>query len=173
MHCALRFLEQIAVDASDARDHPVGRSVLDQILDRAPPPLRRDHQRTVLDEGAGIAQVVDIFASGALTGLAPARDRVGPRRVEAERMTLDHFRKIGTHAIQIDFARPRALCVGLDVGLLDERQRMPFEDRVAFGHRDAPHDSALVGRDDVLHLHRFHHEQLLAAMHAVAFAHVD
>ncbi len=61
----------------------------------------------------------------------------------------------------------------LDFGLLDKRQRMPFEDRVALGNRDAPHDSALVGRDDVFHLHRFHHEQLLAAMHAVAFADVD
>ena len=50
---------------------------------------------------------------------------------------------------------------------------MPFENRVAFGHRDPPHDSALVGRDDVLHLHRFHDEELLAAMHAVAFAHID
>ena len=120
----LGFLEQIAVDASDPRDHSVGRRVLHQVFDRAPSPLRRDHQRTVLDEGAGIAQVVDIFASGALPGLAPARDRVGPRGVESERMTLDHFRKIRTHAIQIHLAGLGALR-RLDVGLLDKASGCP------------------------------------------------
>ena len=81
--------------------------------------LRRDNQRTVFDECAGIAEVVDIFASGTLAGLAAARDRVGPRWVEAERMTLDHFRKIRTYAIQINIAR-LGLMRGLDVRLLDE-----------------------------------------------------
>ena len=104
MHLRFGFLEQIAVDAPDAGDHSVGRRVLDQVLDRAPPPLRRDHQRTVLDERARVAQVVDIFASRALTGFAPARDRLGPRGVESERVPLDYFRKIGAHAIQIHLA---------------------------------------------------------------------
>ena len=166
------FLEQVAVDASDPRDHSVRRRVLDQVFDRTPSPLRRDHQRTVLDERARVAQVVDIFASGALSGLAPARDCLGPCRVESERMTLDHFRKGGPHTIEVHVAGLGAMR-RLDIGLLDEGQRMPFEDCVALGNRDAPHDSALVGRDDVLHFHRFHDEQLLAAMHAVAFAHVD
>ena len=60
----------------------------DQVLERAAPPLRRDHQRAVLDEGAGIAQVLDVLARGALTGLAPARDRLGPRRIESDRVAL-------------------------------------------------------------------------------------
>ncbi len=167
-----RFLEQVAVDATDPRDHSVRGRVLHQVLDRAPPPLRRNHQRPVLDEGARVAQVLDIFASGTLPGLAPPRDRVGPRCVETQSVSLDYFRKIGTHAIQIDVRRLGALR-RFDLPLLDKRQRMPLKDRVAFGNRDPPHDSAPVGRDDVLHLHRFHHEQLLPAMHPVAFAHID
>src|SRR5258708_14950093 len=119
------FLEQVAVDPSDPRDHPISRSILHEVFDGAPPPLRGNDQRTVLDEGAGVAKVVDIFASGALPGLAPARDSVGPRWVEAERMTLDHFRKIRTYTIEIDLAglggMPR-----LDISLLDEGERMPF-----------------------------------------------
>jgi len=130
------------------------------------------HQWTVLDKGAGVAEVVDIFASSALSGLAPARDCVGSRRVESKRVTIDHLSEVGTDAIQIYLAS-LGLVRRLDVRLLDEGQRMSFEDRVSFGNRDEPHDSTLVGDDDVLHFHRFHHKQLLPAMHAVAFAHVD
>ena len=77
----------------------------DQVVDRAAPALRRDHQRAVLDEGARVAQVLDILARGALIGFAPARDGVGPRGVESDRVALVHLREIGADVIEIDFFR--------------------------------------------------------------------
>ena len=56
----------------------------------------------VLDEGAGIAEVVDILARGALAGFAAARDGVGPRGVEADRMALANLGEIGADVIEID-----------------------------------------------------------------------
>jgi hypothetical protein len=50
---------------------------------------------------------------------------------------------------------------------------MALENRVALGNRDLPHHPAHMRADDVLHLHRFHHEKLLALAHQFAFAHVD
>ena len=79
----------------------------DQVLDRAAAPLRRDHQRAVLDEGARVAEVVDVLARGALTGLAPARDRLGPCGIEPVRMALVHLGQIGADVIEIDLLRPR------------------------------------------------------------------
>ena len=52
---------------------------------RAAAALRGDRERAVLDERARVAEVVDVLARGALARRAPARDRVGPRRVERER----------------------------------------------------------------------------------------
>ena len=60
-----------------------------------------------------------------------------------------------------------------DLGLLDEGERMALEDRVALGDRDLPHDPAGMRADDVFHLHRFHHEELLALANQFALAHVD
>ena len=50
---------------------------------------------------------------------------------------------------------------------------MPLEDGIASSHRDALHDPARGGRDDVLHLHGVHHEQLLPLVYEIAFLHVD
>ena len=97
-----RVLEQIAVNAADAGDQSIRRGVLDQVLDGAAATLRRDHQRAVLDEGARIAKVVDILARGALMGLAPARDRVGPRFVETLRVALLHLVQIGADVVEVD-----------------------------------------------------------------------
>ncbi|WP_231957421.1 hypothetical protein, partial [Paraburkholderia tropica] len=37
---------------------------------------RRERKRAVFDEAVGVEQIVEIFARGALAGLAPLRDRV-------------------------------------------------------------------------------------------------
>jgi hypothetical protein len=73
-HDALRarVFEQVAVDFSDAREHPVGGRVLDQVLDGSAPALGRDNDGAIFDESSGVAQVGDVLASGALVGLAPA-----------------------------------------------------------------------------------------------------
>ncbi len=122
--------DQIAIDAADAGDQAVGGRVLDQVLDGAAAALRGDHQRAVLDEAAGIAQVVDVLARGALMSFAPARDRLGPRIIEAERVALLHFLQIVADVIEIDFLRLSRLR-DADIGLLDERERMPLEHRIA------------------------------------------
>ena len=123
------------IDAADAGDQSVRRGVLDQILDRAATALRRDHQRAVFDEGAGIAQVVNILARSALMGFAAARDRLGPRIIEAVRMPLLHFLQVVANVIEIDCLRIPRLC-DADISLLDESQRMAFKYRIPFVHRD-------------------------------------
>ncbi len=88
---------------------------------------------------------------------APARDRLRPRRVEASCVTFIHLGEVGPDAIEIDglgLRRSR----GFDRGLLDKRERMTLEHGVALGDGDLPHESVDVCADDVLHLHRFHHE---------------
>ena len=56
----------------------------------------------VLDERARVAQVLDVLARRALTRLAPARDRLGPRRVESDHVAFVHFGQVRSHMIQID-----------------------------------------------------------------------
>ncbi len=102
MHWALESAKQVAVDAADTGDHPVGGGALDQLVNRAAAALRGDHQGRVLDEGAGVAEVLDILAGGALAGFAAARDGVGPGGVEADFMALANLGEIGADAIEID-----------------------------------------------------------------------
>ena len=45
--------------------------------------------------------------------------------------------------------------------------------RIALSHRDFLHNTAQLGGDDVLHLHGFHDEQLLAAIHRLALANFE
>ena len=49
----------------------------------------------------------------------------------------------------------------------------PSNDGVALRHRDPPHDAAAWAMDHVLHLHRFHDQELLALADCVALAHVE
>ena len=65
-HRAVRALlaDECAVHPSGTGDEPVGRCATDEIVDAAPAALRRDRQAAVLDEAAGVAQVVQIFARG-------------------------------------------------------------------------------------------------------------
>src|SRR5207244_3453642 len=55
-------IEELPVHAADAGDETVRRRPLDQLLDRTPPALRRDHERAVLDERPGVAEMVDVLA---------------------------------------------------------------------------------------------------------------
>src|SRR5262249_24372827 len=161
---SLGAFEQITVNSPDASDHAVGRRVLDQVLNGAPSTLSGDDDWTVLDEGAWIAEVFDILARGSLSGLSSSRDGFGAGIVEADRVAVERFRQIRADAIQIDsfgFRRFRSL----HFGLFDEGQRMPFEDRVSDVDRDLAHQPADLRLDDVLHLHRFHHEELPALVH--------
>ena len=79
-------------------------------------------------------------------GLAPARDRLGPRGVESDRVALVHLREIGADAVEVDSFRASAASTVSTVGLFDEGERMALEDRVALGDRDLPHDAAAYAR---------------------------
>ena len=103
--------------------------------------LRRDHQRPVLDEAARIAEVVDVLARRALPGLAPARDRLRARGVESVRRAARDLAEVGAHVIEIDLGRA-VRAPDLHLGLFEERQRVPLEDRVAGRHADAANDAA-------------------------------
>ena len=50
---------------------------------------------------------------------------------------------------------------------------MPFVDDVALRDGELAQVAGDVGLDDVLHLHRVHHEQLLAFAHGVALGGED
>ena len=75
--------ELVRVHGGDAGDQAVGRRVLDEIVDLAPPPLRGDRQRAVFDKGAFIDELRDILPRGPLVGLAPPLDRGGTVLVAA------------------------------------------------------------------------------------------
>ncbi len=63
--------------------------------------------------------------------------------------------------------------VVLDVRCAHCQERRAFQHRVAFRHQDLDNVAACRGLDDVLHLHGFHHHDLLASTHDVARAHID
>ena len=67
-----------------AADEAVGRGVGDEVVDRPAAALGGDDHRAVLHEAAGIEEVVDVLPGGAVPGLAPPGDRVGPGVVEAD-----------------------------------------------------------------------------------------
>ena len=88
---------------------PSAGGLLDQFVERCGAPARREHQRAVFDERAGIADVLDVLARGALAGRAPTRDGLGTRRVECTGATLQHLGQVGADA---DRDRsPAARCV--------------------------------------------------------------
>ena len=166
------IVEQRAVHRADAGDHAVGGRLVDQVLERAPAPLRRDHQPAVLDEGAGVAEVEHVLARGALLRGAPSRDRFRPRRVGGLGAPAQHLVEVRAHAIEIDLVPGRVVVLG-DLAFLDEEERVAFVERVALGDRDAAHHAAHGRRDLVLHLHRFHDHDRRAAPHRVALADQD
>ena len=125
---------------------------------RAPLALRGDRERAVLDEGARVAEVGDVLARRALAGLAPPRDRVGPRRVERRRAwRCVHLGEIGADVVEVDRRRVRRIAArstsrGFDEDAADAprarcRRRRPRAARTMPLRRR---------RDDVLHLHRVH-----------------
>ena len=129
-----------------------------------------DGEGAPFDEAAGIDQVVEVLARRALVGLAPPRHRVGPLLVERQRAALEVFGEIGADVIEVDLLLDRR-ARHLDVGLLDEQQRVTLVDRLARLDGDAPHVAARRAADLVLHLHGVHDQQRLAGRHGIALLH--
>ena len=169
---ALLGPEQRAVHAADAGDQSVGRRLLDQVVDGAARALAGDGEGAPLDEAAGIDQVVEILPRRALVGLAPARPGVGPLVVERERAAFEILGKVGPDMVEVDLLLGRR-AFHVDVGLLDEQQRMAFVDRLAGLDRDPPHVAARRTADLMLHLHGVHDQERLAGGDGVALLHGD
>src|SRR5581483_808294 len=65
-------------DPAHADDDAVGRGPLDQLVERAALALAGHHQRPVLHEAVGVAEVGDVLPGGAPAGGVAAGDRLGP-----------------------------------------------------------------------------------------------
>ena len=65
-------------------------------------------------------------------------DRLGPRVVERQRVALEHLGEVGPDVVEVDLLLDRR-ALHLDVGLLDEQQRMALVDRLAGRDGDPPH----------------------------------
>ena len=80
--------------------------------------------------------------------------------------------EVGADVVEVDCGRG-VLAGRFDFARLDEDERVALEDGIAGRDGEPAHEPAERRRDDVLHLHRFHDEQLLAFADEVAFGHVD
>ena len=124
MHCALRVVEQIAVDAADAGDHSVGRRALDQVVERAAAALRRDHQRRRTRRTCRGRRGPRYFrarcADRSCAGARPPRAARHRARSRDARSTSARSGRMRSRSI----AFGRGAVDGLTVGLFDEGERM-------------------------------------------------
>ena len=142
--------------------------------ERAAPALRGHDERRVLDEAAGVDEIGDVLARGSLPGGAPAGDGVGAAVVEPDVVPLDHLGEIGAHVVEIDRGVDRdGLAAVAPSPASTSTSGSPgiTVSPTAIGERRD--DAGPLGRDDVLHLHRLEHHELLADAHGVALGHVD
>ena len=154
----------VAVDGADAADQTVGRRPADEVVELAPAALRGDDHRPVLDEAAGVDEVVDVLARRALPRPAPALDRIGPLLVVAERVPLHDLGEI-VHGCRRARRRPSTAAATAGGGLaLDDG-----DEEIAGVHGGADLDAdpvdhaGVLRRDHVLHLHRLDDEQAAGA----------
>ncbi len=86
----------------------------------------------------------------------------GRARIESDRVALAHFGEVGPDVIEINDRLLARRARRFNLGLLDEGQRMALEHRVTRRDRNRRTIPLCARVDYVLHLHRFHDEQLLA-----------
>ena len=103
---------------------------------------------------------------------APARNGLRPLDVERSTLASLNFGEVATDVIEID-ARRNFFAGVFYIRCAQRQQRRAFEDRIALLHHDLQHLPAFRGFDDVLHLHGFHHRDLLAFAHDIARVDVD
>ena len=72
------------------------------VHDAAAMALRRQCQPAIFGETVGIAEVGDVFARGALVGLAAARDGVGPVLVVKRGAARQGFGEVAANMIEIE-----------------------------------------------------------------------
>ena len=145
----------VAVDAADAGDHAVGRRVADQVVELAPAALRRERERAVLDEAAGVAEIGDVLARGAQAEGVALGDGVGPAGVGEQRLARAQLEQVGAQGVRVGVAARVPSAVGADGGgRAQRRQHRSRLDDVADVVAQR-FDHAVARRMDlVLHLHR-------------------
>ena len=94
--------EAPAINPSQAHDHAVSRSLLDQLLQGMSLAACCHHQAAVLDEGSRIEEIVDILARGALPGFAAPLHGGRALFVQCAAMPFDHGGKIRPDKIEIN-----------------------------------------------------------------------
>jgi hypothetical protein len=147
-----------ALDLADPGHQTVGWSACDQLLARAPPLLRGEQQRAVLDERARVHEVVEVLARRPPAELVASRHRLRAPGVEANGMALVHRPEVGALAARLrlgGLARP----LTLGGARLEHEQQLALLDRVADGHRDAPDHAVGLCEHLMLHLHRLEDDE--------------
>src|SRR5210317_1074615 len=96
-HHALRAMsfKFVTVHCCNSADETVSGSVLNEIVELATFPLGGQNKRSVLDERALVDQVLNIFTSGAVSTVAPARNRCWSRRVKSFCVSVDDLCEVG------------------------------------------------------------------------------
>ena len=166
------FVKQSAIDTADTSDHAVCRGASHQVIQRATLPLGRNDHRPVLDVGIGVTDVVHVLTCGALAGLPPPCNRLGPGGVHAEFMPLNDLSQVRTDIVEVNVGR-FFYCRHRHLGLFDKGKRMAFKNRVSLTDGQLADNAARFSCDHMLHLHGFHDEELLADVHLVAFTDVQ
>jgi len=88
-------------------------------------------------------------------------------------VALPHLGEVVANLVQID-GDHHGILGRVGVGArLDQHQRVARHHRVADGNGDLADDTRRLGGDDVLHLHRLEHDELLPDPDRIALAHVD
>lgn len=164
--------ELFGVDGGNAHHEAVGRGVLDEIVELAPAPLGGNGEAAIFHERAVVDELGDVLARGTLIGVAAALDRGRAVRVERIGLARDQLGQIRTDVVQIDVGFGRR-AVGGDVERFEIQDRLAMQQRDAVAGDELCHSPALLGHDQMLHLHGLDHGELLAWPHDLAFLHLN
>ena len=164
------------VHRADAADEPVGRRPLDELLERAAPALRGDDERPVLHERS----LVDADRRRSPARSAdPRRDAERPRRCADRHECARGGRDTAARSARAAAASAAAASSSAPTvadracGGSERQQRLPLPDCRSDRHHHLLHDTAALGGDDVLHLHRLEDCDLLSWSHDITGAYVD
>ncbi|MDT4831994.1 hypothetical protein FQZ97_655290 [compost metagenome] len=172
-HAARGLVAELrGVHRADAGHQAIRRALFDQFFQRAASALGGQGQGAVFDEAAGIQQVVEVLAGGALAGLAPPGDRLRAARIRGDGVAFERFGEVGADMFEIEAFLGLHGIAG-HLGGLQEQQGRAFEQAAARRHGQRADDAALAGLDHELHLHRLQHGHRLASGHGIAHLHVQ
>ena len=168
-HAACSLLTELRrIDRANARDHAIGRRVLDQVLDRASLALRRKGQSAVFMEAALIKKLCDVLARSALPGGTPAGHRLRPVFIAQKGLSGDEFGEVWPDVIRVDGNRLHGLCFSRLVWL-DEGDRLTCHQGDAGCGGQRANRAAALCADHMLHLHRLQHRHRLAGLNLLAW----